>query len=209
MAAGLHGRCASACAELARLPRRAPRAAARRGAGGARARHRRRAARRAPRPRSWSSMLERAGAVRRRQRRAALRLPGVRVDYAEPVGEGHVRCILVGAERRPPQGDRLPLRAKRARPGAARHRAARAARRRARSGSTSMAAASGCACRSTTPPRWGALWPGRLLDFAGRSPYKRAASSPSSRGPGHQLFTLVTRVRIPLGTPMISVALGA
>jgi hypothetical protein len=30
-----------------------------------------------------------------------------------------------------------------------------------------------------------------------------AASSPSSRGLGHQPFTLVTRVRIPLGTPIL------
>src|SRR5690349_1042514 len=37
---------------------------------------------------------------------------------------------------------------------------------------------------------------------------RHAVLSPSSRGLGHQPFTLVTRVRIPLGTPLILKALS-
>src|SRR5262245_53081242 len=33
---------------------------------------------------------------------------------------------------------------------------------------------------------------------------KPASASPSSRGPGHHPFTVKTRVRIPLGTPLIT-----
>jgi single-stranded-DNA-specific exonuclease len=45
------------------------------------------------------SMIERAGPFGAGNALPRFALTGVRVDYAEPVGEGHVRCTLVGAER--------------------------------------------------------------------------------------------------------------
>ncbi|HYX01390.1 MAG TPA: single-stranded-DNA-specific exonuclease RecJ [Reyranella sp.] len=45
------------------------------------------------------AMIERAGPFGAGNALPRFALTGVRVDYAEPVGEGHVRCTLVGAER--------------------------------------------------------------------------------------------------------------
>ena len=44
-------------------------------------------------------MIERAGPFGAGNALPRFALTGVRVDYAQPVGEGHVRCTLVGAER--------------------------------------------------------------------------------------------------------------
>jgi single-stranded-DNA-specific exonuclease len=45
------------------------------------------------------SMIERAGPFGAGNAQPRFALTGVRVSYAQPVGEGHVRCTLVGAER--------------------------------------------------------------------------------------------------------------
>jgi single-stranded-DNA-specific exonuclease len=45
------------------------------------------------------SMIERAGPFGAGNAQPRFALTGVRVSYAKPVGEGHVRCTLVGAER--------------------------------------------------------------------------------------------------------------
>ena len=44
-------------------------------------------------------MVERAGPFGAGNAQPRFALTGVRVSYAQPVGEGHVRCTLVGAER--------------------------------------------------------------------------------------------------------------
>ena len=44
-------------------------------------------------------MIERAGPFGAGNALPRFALTGVRVNYAQPVGEGHVRCTLVGAER--------------------------------------------------------------------------------------------------------------
>ena len=44
-------------------------------------------------------MIERAGPFGAGNALPRFALPSVRVNYAQPVGEGHVRCSLVGAER--------------------------------------------------------------------------------------------------------------
>jgi single-stranded-DNA-specific exonuclease len=44
------------------------------------------------------TMIERAGPFGAGNALPRFALPGVRVDYAQPVGEGHVRCTLVGQE---------------------------------------------------------------------------------------------------------------
>jgi single-stranded-DNA-specific exonuclease len=44
-------------------------------------------------------MIERAGPFGAGNALPRFALPGVRVNYAQPVGEGHVRCTLVGQER--------------------------------------------------------------------------------------------------------------
>ena len=45
------------------------------------------------------SMIERAGPFGAGNAQPRFALTGVRVSFAKPVGEGHVRCTLVGAER--------------------------------------------------------------------------------------------------------------
>ena len=45
------------------------------------------------------TMIERAGPFGAGNALPRFALPGVRVNYAQPVGEGHVRCTLVGQER--------------------------------------------------------------------------------------------------------------
>ena len=45
------------------------------------------------------AMIERAGPFGAGNALPRFALTGVRVDYAQPVGDGHVRCTLVGAER--------------------------------------------------------------------------------------------------------------
>ena len=45
------------------------------------------------------SMIERVGPFGAGNAQPRFALTGVRVGYAQPVGEGHVRCTLVGAER--------------------------------------------------------------------------------------------------------------
>lgn len=45
------------------------------------------------------SMIERAGPFGAGNAQPRFALAGVRVSFAKPVGEGHVRCTLVGAER--------------------------------------------------------------------------------------------------------------
>ncbi|HEY6982366.1 MAG TPA: single-stranded-DNA-specific exonuclease RecJ [Reyranella sp.] len=45
------------------------------------------------------AMIERAGPFGAGNALPRFALTGVRVDYAQPVGEGHVRCTLVGQER--------------------------------------------------------------------------------------------------------------
>ena len=45
------------------------------------------------------TMIERAGPFGAGNALPRFALTGVRVDYAQPVGGGHVRCTLVGAER--------------------------------------------------------------------------------------------------------------
>lgn len=45
------------------------------------------------------AMVERAGPFGAGNALPRFALPGVRVNYAQPVGEGHVRCTLVGQER--------------------------------------------------------------------------------------------------------------
>lgn len=45
------------------------------------------------------SMIERVGPFGAGNAQPRFALTGVRVSYAQPVGEGHVRCTLVGAER--------------------------------------------------------------------------------------------------------------
>ena len=45
------------------------------------------------------AMVERAGPFGAGNALPRFALPGVRVSYAQPVGEGHVRCTLVGQER--------------------------------------------------------------------------------------------------------------
>jgi single-stranded-DNA-specific exonuclease len=44
-------------------------------------------------------MIERAGPFGAGNALPRFALTGVRVSYAQPVGEGHVRCTLVGAQR--------------------------------------------------------------------------------------------------------------
>ena len=44
-------------------------------------------------------MIERAGPFGAGNALPRFALTGVRVDYAQPVGEGHVRCTLVGQQR--------------------------------------------------------------------------------------------------------------
>ena len=44
-------------------------------------------------------MIERAGPFGAGNALPRFALTGVRVDYAQPVGDGHVRCTLVGQER--------------------------------------------------------------------------------------------------------------
>ena len=44
-------------------------------------------------------MIERAGPFGAGNALPRFALTSVRVDYAQPVGEGHVRCTLVGQER--------------------------------------------------------------------------------------------------------------
>jgi len=44
-------------------------------------------------------MIERAGPFGAGNALPRFALTGVRVDYAQPVGEGHVRCTLVGHQR--------------------------------------------------------------------------------------------------------------
>ncbi len=44
-------------------------------------------------------MIERAGPFGAGNAQPRFALTGVRVSYAQPVGEGHVRCTLVGPER--------------------------------------------------------------------------------------------------------------
>ena len=45
------------------------------------------------------TMIERAGPFGAGNALPRFAIPGVRVNYAQPVGEGHVRCTLVGQER--------------------------------------------------------------------------------------------------------------
>ena len=117
-------------------------------------------------------MIERAGPFGAGNALPRFALTSVRVNYAQPVGEGHVRCTLVGAER-----GRVEAIAFRAGQSGARTRAARsgpadpACRRRA-AASTATTAAKPCACRSTTPPRPRArsCADSACLISAGRSP---------------------------------------
>src|SRR5262249_57428392 len=45
------------------------------------------------------TMIERAGPFGAGNAQPRFALTSVRVDFAQPVGEGHVRCTLVGSER--------------------------------------------------------------------------------------------------------------
>ena len=98
------------------------------------------------------AMIERAGPFGAGNALPRFALTSVRVNYAQPVGEGHVRCTLVGAAR-PGRGDRLPRRPDRARARAARSARGRSCMSQAPCASTATMAARPCACRSTTPRR--------------------------------------------------------
>src|SRR5262249_5197018 len=98
------------------------------------------------------TMIERAGPFGAGNALPRFALTGVRVDYAEPVGEGHVRCTLVGAERG--RLEAIAFRARQTALGPALLDPARPVLHVA--GALRIdrfAAATECACRSTTPRR--------------------------------------------------------
>ena len=112
-------------------------------------------------------MIERAGPFGAGNAEPRFALTGVRVSYAQTVGEGHVRCTLVGAERG--RVEAIAFRAARRALGPALLDPARpilhvaGALRIDRS-----AAAKPSACRSTMPPRRRVRC---LLDFAASNRY--------------------------------------
>ena len=108
------------------IPRRADRAAARRGAA---VRELGIDAALAPGAATQElvGMIERAGPFGAGNALPRFALTSVRVDHAQPVGEGHVRCTLVGAERGRVEAIAFRAGQTRARPGAARSGTAGAA----------------------------------------------------------------------------------
>ena len=96
-------------------------------------------------------MIERAGPFGAGNALPRFALTSVRVSYAQPVGEGHVRCTLVGAERG--RVEAIAFRAGQTALGPALLDPARPILHVAGAlGSTATTAAKASACRSTTRP---------------------------------------------------------